>query len=72
MADAKYLCYKACAKGCFSLLDYSIEADFSTAEYYVHKIVKSVLDKKFGKHFLLNVNIPATPRELMNGIKVCR
>lgn len=56
----------------FSLLDYSIEADFSAAEYYVHKIVKSVLDKKFDKHFLLNVNIPATPLELMNGIKVCR
>src|SRR5574338_674504 len=56
----------------FSLLDYSIEADFSTAEYYVHKIVKSVLNKTNGKHFLLNVNIPDVPRELMNGIKVCR
>ncbi len=56
----------------FSLLDYSIEADFTAAEHYVHKIVKSVLGKKFEKHFLLNVNIPSMPLELMNGIKVCR
>jgi 5'-nucleotidase len=56
----------------FSLLDYSIEADFTAAEHYVHKIVKSVLGKKFEKHFLLNVNIPSVPLELMNSIKVCR
>jgi 5'-nucleotidase len=56
----------------FSLLDYSIEADFTAAEHYVHKIVKSVLGKNFEKHFLLNVNIPSMPLELMNGIKVCR
>ena len=56
----------------FSLLDYSIEADFSAAEFYVNKIVKSLLHKKMDKHFLLNVNIPAVPLDLMQGIKVCR
>jgi 5'-nucleotidase len=56
----------------FSLLDYSIEADFSAAEFYVHKIVESVMKLKLEKHFLLNVNIPAVPLDLMNGIKVCR
>ncbi len=56
----------------FSLLDYSIEADFTAAEFYVHKIVESVMKQKPEKHFLLNVNIPAVPLELMNGIKVCR
>lgn len=56
----------------FSLLDYSIEADFTAAEFYVHKIVKSLLSKKMDKHFLLNVNIPAVPLDLMHGIKVCR
>ena len=57
----------------FSLLDYRFEADFTAAKFYVHKIVKSLLDKKRDvKHLLLNVNIPAVPLELMNGIKVCR
>lgn len=56
----------------FSLLDYRFEADFTAAKYYVHKIVKSLLQRKMNKHFLLNVNIPAMPLELMNGIKVCK
>ncbi len=56
----------------FSLLDYSIEADFTAAEFYVHKIVESVMKKDLEKHFLLNVNIPQGPLEVMNGIKVCR
>lgn len=56
----------------FSLLDYGIEADFTAAEFYVHKIVSSIIRKKAGKHFLLNVNIPSVPLDLMAGIKVCR
>src|SRR5678810_51706 len=55
-----------------SLLDYSIEADFTAAEHYVHKILKSVLSKKNEKHFLHNVNIPSIPLKLINNIKVCR
>lgn len=56
----------------FSLLDYSIEADFTASEYFVHKIVESVMKKKLEKHFLLNVNIPKGPLEVIKGIKVCR
>jgi 5'-nucleotidase len=56
----------------FSLLDYSIEADFTAAEFYVHKIVESLMKQDLEKHFLLNVNIPEGPLEVMNGIKVCR
>jgi 5'-nucleotidase len=56
----------------FSLLDYSIEADFTAAEFYVHKIVESVMKKDLDKHFLLNVNIPEGPLEVINGMKVCR
>jgi 5'-nucleotidase len=56
----------------FSLLDYRFEADFSAAEVYVHKIVESLLKRDLHKHLLLNVNIPAVPLELMNGIKVCK
>jgi 5'-nucleotidase len=56
----------------FSLLDYSIEADFTAAEFYAHTIVESLLKTKLEKHFLLNVNIPAVPLDLMKGIKVCK
>jgi 5'-nucleotidase len=56
----------------FSLLDYRFEADFTTAKHYVHQIVKSVLERNMDKHFLLNVNIPAVPLDLMKGIKVCK
>lgn len=56
----------------FSLLDYSYEADFTTARYYVRQIVSSLIKKKLDKHFLLNVNIPSVALELVKGVKVCR
>jgi 5'-nucleotidase len=56
----------------FSLLDYSYEADFTTARHYVRQIVSSLITKKLDKHFLLNVNIPAIALELVKGVKVCR
>jgi len=56
----------------FSLMDYSMEADFSAARKVVREIVETVLAGKPDEHFLLNVNIPAVPYELIRGIKVCR
>jgi 5'-nucleotidase len=56
----------------FSLLDYSIEADFSGARHYARQIVALMLQKKPDKHTVLNVNIPAVSKELIKGIKICR
>lgn len=56
----------------FSLLDYRFDADFTAAKFYVRKIVKSMISRKLEKHFLLNVNIPAVPLELLKGVKVCK
>lgn len=56
----------------FSLLDYKYEADFTAARFYVRKIVKSMLGRELEKHFLLNVNIPAVPLELLKGVRVCK
>ncbi len=57
----------------FSLLDYSVEADFSAAKIYAYKIAKQMLAKrKTDKHLLLNVNIPAVEEKLIKGIKICR
>jgi 5'-nucleotidase len=56
----------------FSLLDYSVEADFEGAKKYARIIVEQILGKKTDKHICLNVNIPAVPVDLLKGIKVCR
>ena len=56
----------------FSLLNLSIEADFSAAKVYAKQIVQGVLKKKIDKHCILNVNIPSVDESLIKGIKVCR
>ncbi|TCJ17775.1 5'/3'-nucleotidase SurE [Flaviaesturariibacter flavus] len=56
----------------FSLLDYSLEADFTAARRYVRQIVEQMLQAPPDKHTVLNVNFPiATPEEI-RGIKLCR
>ncbi len=56
----------------FSLLDYSMEANFEPAKFYVHSIAKQMLSRKTDKHLLLNVNIPKADASLLRGIKICR
>jgi 5'-nucleotidase len=56
----------------FSLLDYSIEADFTGAMKYARIIVEKLLKQKNDKHMVLNVNFPAVPADHIKGIKLCR
>jgi 5'-nucleotidase len=56
----------------FSLLDYSIEADFTAARKYARIIVQKMLSKKMDKHIILNVNFPAIDEKLIRGVKICR
>jgi len=56
----------------FSLLDYSIEADFTGAMKYARIIVQKLLKQKLDKHMVLNVNFPSIPEDHIKGIKVCR
>jgi len=57
----------------FSLLNYSMEADFSASRIYAKKIVEQVLaSKKADKHLCLNVNIPNVDASLIKGVKLCR
>ena len=56
----------------FSLLDYSIEADFTGARKYVRIIVEKMLATKMDKHTVLNVNIPALPAVALKGFKLSR
>ena len=55
----------------FSLLDYSIEADFTGAQKYAGILVEHLLKKNYDKHLCLNVNIPAVDETLLKGLKVC-
>jgi len=56
----------------FSLLDYSIDADFTGARKYVRIVVEKMLSTKLDKHTVLNVNIPPLSVELLKGFKLCR
>src|SRR6476469_680930 len=55
----------------FSLLDLSIEADFTAAKKYARILVEHVLNSKpHDKHLCLNVNIPKGGEKLIKGIKI--
>ncbi|QNA43370.1 5'/3'-nucleotidase SurE [Lacibacter sediminis] len=56
----------------FSLLNYSMEADFSGAKKYARLIVEQLLKRKQDKHLCLNVNFPSIDESLIKGVKVCR
>jgi len=56
----------------FSLLDYSIEADFSGARKYARIVVEKMLTTKLDKHTVFNVNIPALPPDHIKGLKICK
>lgn len=56
----------------FSLLDYSIEADFSGAQKYARILVEQIIGKQIDRHLCLNVNVPPVPQELIKGFKICR
>ena len=56
----------------FSLLDYSLEADFSPVRKFVKKITQQCLANTLPKGVVLNVNFPRLPEKKIKGIKVCR
>lgn len=57
----------------FSLLDLSIEADFTAAKKYARILVEHVLDSEpHDKHLCLNVNIPKGEEKMIKGIKIAR
>lgn len=56
----------------FSLMDYSMDADFTGAKQIVRRIVTQLLSKKKEGHLLLNVNIPKASGDDIKGIKICR
>lgn len=56
----------------FSLLDHSIDADFSASKHFAKKIIPVALKNGMPENVCLNVNIPKLPIENIQGIKYCR
>ncbi len=56
----------------FSLMDYSLEANFLAAKKYIKQISANVLEKGLPQGCCLNVNIPAVVESELKGVKICR
>lgn len=56
----------------FSLMDFSLEADFNPAKKYVKQITMQMLKNKLPPGVVLNVNIPKLKSTEIRGIKICR
>jgi len=56
----------------FSLLDHSIDADFSASRKYARIIVQQILEHGLPNGVCLNVNIPRLRTSEIMGIRVCR
>jgi 5'-nucleotidase len=56
----------------FSLLDYSLEADFSPVKNYVKMIALQALKQGMPKGVVLNVNFPKLDEKDIKGVRICR
>ncbi|HMR82956.1 MAG TPA: 5'/3'-nucleotidase SurE [Niabella sp.] len=56
----------------FSLMNYSMNADFTAAQHYARRITEKMLKNRLSKHILLNVNIPNFPLSEIKGYKICK
>jgi 5'-nucleotidase len=56
----------------FSLLDYSLDADFTACPAYIKTITENVISHGLPDGVCLNVNIPAISKEQIKGVKICR
>ena len=56
----------------FSLLDYSLDADFSHSKDFIKRIVSECLKNGMPEGVVLNVNIPKISNSKLKGIKICR
>jgi 5'-nucleotidase len=56
----------------FSLLDYSMDADFRAARQVARHLAQEALEHGLPKGTLLNVNIPKGPPEQLQGMRWCR
>jgi len=56
----------------FSLLDFSLDADFEPSKSYIKSIAEKVLNEGVPNGVILNVNIPNLAKDKIQGVKICR
>ena len=56
----------------FSLMDFSLEADFNPGKKHIKKIALEVLNKGLPEGVVLNVNIPKLGVNEIRCVKICR
>lgn len=56
----------------FSLMDYSMDADFEPTTEFIKKIVSMLLENNIPEGMVLNVNFPKLKADEIKGMKVCR
>ena len=56
----------------FSLLDYSLDADFRASKVVAERVIDYALNQQMSGCNLLNVNIPNLPYDQIKGLRVCR
>lgn len=56
----------------FSLLNWSLDADFSMCVEPISQIIEDVLENGLPDKVMLNVNIPDVPANEIQGMRVCR
>jgi 5'-nucleotidase len=56
----------------FSLLDYSLDADFEPTKKYIKLLVEQCIKHGLPNGVVLNVNIPKLPENEIKGVRVCR
>ncbi len=56
----------------FSLLDYSLDADFEPSKKYIKLLVEQCIEHGLPNGVVLNVNIPKLSENEIKGVRVCR
>ncbi len=56
----------------FSLLDYSLDANFEHSKVFIKKIAENTLKQGLPQGVILNVNIPNLSVDNIKGVRVCR
>ncbi|MFM2206085.1 MAG: hypothetical protein RL213_60 [Bacteroidota bacterium] len=56
----------------FSLLNYSLDADFTAAKAVARKVAQNIIANGLPTGSLLNVNIPYLPLDGLKGMRICR
>ena len=56
----------------FSLANFSVDAEFSGAQWAARQIISKSMEKNIPENTCLNVNVPDLPMDSLKGFRICR